>query len=138
MLLLEIVFHNSGPLWPICVFAGLGLLMLLIPGFFLAWNRLWSELGGSRPIEGHFFWSKTWIRLLGLFVLGFACFVFFSRTPTDRRETFPSIEDVIHIEPPVADDPVTAEETPLDYPARALPETQRKEDEPRINADEHG
>jgi len=68
---------------------GLGLLCLLLPGVILAWSRFWAELGGTQPIEGHFFWSKGWVRLCGLLAIGLAGLLLHLRSPISLREPSP-------------------------------------------------
>ena len=78
------------PYWAIYLIGGFGLLHFLLPGVMRAWGRFWSELGGSRPIEGHFFWSKGWIRFVGLLLLGFAGYLLYANLAfTSRRPSPP-------------------------------------------------
>ena len=87
--------HHSGgsiPVWWVCTLGGFGLLLLLLPGVILAWSHFWAELGGTQPIEGHFLWSKAWIRLCGLFAIGVAGCLLYSRTLSSLPKPSPQPE----------------------------------------------
>ena len=71
---------------------GYGLLHLFLPGVMLELKRFGMELGGTQPIEGHLFWSKGWVRFIGLIFIGFAGFLFYHiqiKQEHDPRESSP-------------------------------------------------